>query len=282
MVLYRTTSSNAYSKRGIAKPKRFRVRNTRKKARFYRPRRANLIRTIKQVVSSVNETKQAYYNSGNTLTMFNSGIDAVGDLQQIIPNIANGTEDNQRVGQQIRAKSLNVKGFIKLNVNDVTDSTKLPSVIVRMMIVTMKTAGNFNEAQAQGPKLGTLLKKGGTTVAFSGILSDLSSEINRDVYSVHYDKKFYLNQSYVNATGVSPPSTIVAQDIKNTIKFFNINVKCKNRVLKYDEDVSSDLLPTNFAPFLLLGYSYLDGSSPDTLSTNVGLQYISTLNYEDA
>lgn len=282
MVLYRTTSSGAYRRRPtVSKPRRVRI--ARKKARvFRRATRPNLVRTIKQVVGSLSETKQAYYNSGNTLTMFNSSIDAVGDLQQIIPNIANGTEQNQRVGQTIRAKSLNVRGYIKLNVNDVNDSTKLPSVIARMMIVSMKTAPNFNEAQAQGAKLGTLLKKGGTTTTFGGLLSDINSPINTDVFTVHADRKFYLNQSYINATGVSPPSTVLAQDISKTVKFFNINVKCKNRILKYDEDVSSDLLPTNMGPFLLLGYSYLDGSAVDTISTNVGLQYISTLNYEDA
>lgn len=243
---------------------------------------SNLVRKIKQVMSSLTETKQAYYNSGNTLTMFNSGIDSVGDLQQIVPNIANGVEDNQRVGQQIRAKSMNIRGYIKLNINDVNDSTKLPAVVARMMVVSMKTAPNFTEAQAQASKIGTLLKKGGTTVSFTGLLSDIHAPINTDVFTVHSDRKYYLNQSYVNATGVSPPSTVLAQDVKNTVKFFNINVRCKNRLLKYDEDVSSDLLPTNFAPFILLGYSYLDGSAADTLSTNLGLQYISTFNYEDA
>lgn len=243
---------------------------------------SNLVRKIKQVMSSLTETKQAYYNSGNTLTMFNSQVDATADLQQIVPNIANGVEDNQRVGQQIRAKGLNIRGYIKLNINDVNDSTKLPAVVARMMVVSMKTAPNFNEAQAQAPKIGSLLKKGGTTVPFTGLLSDIHAPINTDVFTVHSDRKFYLNQSYVNATGVSPPSTVLAQDVKNTVKFFNINVRCKNRLLKYDEDVSSDLLPTNFAPFILLGYSYLDGSAADTISTNLGLQYISTFNYEDA
>lgn len=270
-----------YNPKGTGKAKRVRSRLARKKARRAAPR-PSLVRTIKQVVNSLSETKQAYYSSGNTLTMFNSGIDAVGDLQQLVPNMSNGTEDNQRIGQQVRAKSLNIRGYIKLNVNDVNDSTRLPNVIVRMMVVSMKTAPNFNEAQAQAPKVATLLKKGGTTTTFSGILSDINAPINTDVFTVHHDRKFYLNQSYVNATGVSPPSTVLSQDIKNTVKFFNLTVKCKNKVLKYDEDVSSDLLPTNFAPFLLLGYSYLDGSTPDTLSTNVGLQYISTLNYEDA
>lgn len=271
-----------YNPKGAGKSKKLRSRVARKKARRAAAPRPALVRTIKQVVNSLTETKQVYYNSGNTLTMFNSGIDSVGDVQQIIPNMSNGTEDNQRVGQTVRSKSLNIRGYIKLNVNEVTDSTKLPSVVARLMVVSMKTAPNFTEVQAQAPKLGVLLKKGGTTTTFSGLLSDIYAPINTDVFTVHHDKKFYLNQSYVNAQGAAPPSTILAQDIRNTVKFFNLSVKCKNKILKYDNNVSSDLLPTNFAPFLILGYAYLDGSSADTLSTNLGLQYISTLNYEDA
>ena len=263
--------------------KNYKKRGYRRNAkRVTKPKRkSTFAQRVKKVMSSVAETKQAFHSSGTSLVMFNSGIDATGDLQQIVPSIVNGTEQNQRIGQQIRAQKLNVKGYIKLNVNQLTDSTTLPSVIARMMVVSMKTAGNFNDAQTQAARIGTLLKKGGTTTAFTGLISDIHAPINTDVFTVHYDKRFYLNQSFINVTGPSPATTILSQDIKNTLKFFNINVKCKNRILKYDEDVSSDTLPTTFAPFLLLGYAYLDGSSPDTVSTNLGLQYQATLNYED-
>lgn len=247
-----------------------------------RAKRTNFNRKVKMVLSSLAEDKQAFLTTGNSLSKFNSGIDSVGDLIQVLPGISQGVAENQRIGNQIRAKNLNIKGYLKLDVNDINDSTKLPNIVARMMVVTMKNAQNFTDAQGASPKIGTLLKKGGTTVAFSGLLSDIYAPLNRDVFTVHYDKRFYLNQSYVNATGPSPPSTIISQDVKNTVKFFNINIKCKNRLLRYDEDVSGDILPSNFGPFLLLGYSYLDGSSPDVLSTPLGLQFDSTLNYEDA
>lgn len=242
----------------------------------------NLKKAIKKVISEQTETKQAFTTSGNTLIKFNSNIDSVGDLVQILPGISSGTGENQRIGNQIRSQSLNIKGFIKLDLNEIPDSTKLPNVMVRMMVVSMKTAGSFIDAQAQSPKIGTLLKKGATTTAFSGLLQDLYAPINTDVFTVHYDKRFNLSQSYINSQGASPPSTFFAQDISNTVKFFNIKVKCKNRLLKFDEDVGSDILPSNFAPFILLGYSYLDGSSADALDTKVGLCYDSILNFEDA
>lgn len=241
-----------------------------------------LVKFIKKVVGTETETKQAFIQTGQSLLKFNSGINSQADMIQILPNIGQGVGENQRIGNQIRAKKLTVKGFIKLDVNDVADSSTLPNVIVRMMIVTMKTAPSFTDAQGQWGKIGTLLKKGGTTSAFEGYLQDIYAPINTDVFTVHADKRFYLTQSYLNAQGASVPSTYVAQDITKTVKFFNINVKCKNRLLKFDEDVQGDVGPSNFGPFLVLGYSYLDGSAPDSVSTKVGLNIDTIFNYEDA
>lgn len=244
------------------------------------------VRNVKQIVSSLQETKQAFHNSGNSLTFFNSGIDSAGDMLQVIPTISQSVLDNGRIGDQIRAKSLNIRGYLKLNINAASgtagDSTTLPNVIARLMVVTIKSRLNYPDAAGAPVFLNTLLKKGGTTVGFTGLLSDINAPINTDVFTVHADRKFYLNQSYVNSIGASVPSQYLAQDIRNTVKFFNLRVRCKNKLLKYDEDVGSGIYPSNFAPIMLLGYSYLDGSSPDTLSTNLGMQYVTTLNYEDA
>lgn len=266
-----------------------RGRPSKGRARRMRARSApskSFVRNVKQVVKSLTETKQAFHNSGNSLTFFNSGIDSAGDMLQVVPNIAQSVADNGRIGDQIRSQRLNIRGYLKLNINAASgtagDSTTLPNVIARLMVVSIKSRSNYADASAGVGFLSTLLKKGGTTVGFTGLLSDINAPINRDVFTVHADRKFYLNQDYVNAIGASVPSQYLAQNIKNTVKFFNINVKCKNKLLKYDEDVAGGTQPTNFAPMLLLGYSYLDGSSPDTLSTNLGMQYITTLSYEDA
>lgn len=263
----------------VVRSKRGKRRSTRKMSKRPSP---NFVKQVRKVISSQTESKQAYSSSGNTLTMFNSGIDSVGDYIQILPSIANSTADNGRIGDQIRAQTLNVKGFIRLNVNDTADSTKLPQVAVRLMVLSMKNKSNWSDVGASAAPLNTLLKKGGTTTNFSGVLSDLHAPINRDVFTCHADKKFYLKQEYINAIGPSVPSQYVTQDISKAIKFFNIPVKCRNRLLKYDTSISSGLYPTNFSPFMVLGYCYLDGSAADTLSTNLGLNYDSTFTYEDA
>lgn len=228
------------------------------------------------------ETKHAYHTSGDGLTKFNSGITATGDMMQIMPNISQGTADNARIGDQIRGQKLNVKGYVKF---DTTTSSGYnnqgnPTVLCRLMVVSLKTKPNYTEATSSSTPLSGLLKKGGTTTSFSGILSDIYAPINTDLWTVHSDRRFYLNQDYLAQYG-GGTQQIVGQDIKNTVKFFNISVKCK-KLMKYDANISSGVLPTNFGPMLLLGYSYLNADSPDTLSTKLGLQYDSLFSYEDA
>lgn len=241
-------------------------------------------RYIKKVVKSLTEDKQAYTSigSGNSLVMFNSGIDSTGDYQPVVPAIGQGVDTNQRIGEKIRAKSLNIRGYVRLTPNSVSNSTSLPQVAVRLMVLSMKNRPNWTAVTNDAAPLQTLLLKGGTTTAFTGILSDLMAPINRDVFTVHADRKFYLKQDRLVGIGASIPSQYIAMDSSKTVRFFNIRVKCKDRILRYDEDISADSYPVNFCPFLVMGYVYLDGTTtPDTLSTNVGLSYISTLTYED-
>lgn len=257
------------------KARRSRVpRVQRRKAGKPRPR-GSFVRAVKAVVSALTETKQAFYTTGDAPVKFNSGIDSLGDMRDVLPQITQSTADNGRIGDQIRAKSLNIKGFVKLDIAPTIGTVGMPNVVVRMMVVSLKSKTNFTEATSSVTPLGSLIKKGGTTSTFSGVLRDINAPVNTDIWTVHSDKKYYLKQDYVN--GSQGP-----MDVSNTVRFFNIKLKCKNKLLKYDSAVSSALLPTNYGPMILLGYSFLDGTTPDTINTRVGLQYDTILNYEDA
>lgn len=256
-----------------------RKRRIMKRKTVYR-KKNRLTKLIKSVIHKQAETKQAYTTTGSSLIKFNGGVDNTGDMIQIMPNITNGTADNARIGDQLRAQSLNIKGYVKLDVNELALNQAMPNVIVRLMIVSLKTKPNYTEATSSATPLAGLLKKGGTTSNFTGALQDIYAPINTDLWTVHSDRKIYLTQSYVQQFG-GGTTQLFASDVSKTVKFFNINVKCKNKLLKYDANISSGLLPTNFGPMLLLGYSFLNGSSPDSILTRVGLQFDSVFNYED-
>lgn len=244
----------------------------------------SLVKLVKNVIHQQAETKQAYISTGDSLVKFNSGINSTGDMIQVLPNINLGTADNARIGDQIRAQSLNIRGYVRIDPSATSpyfNNAGVPNVMARLMVVSLKTKQNFTEATSSATPLNGLLKKGGTTTAFTGVLSDIYVPINTDLWTIHADRKMYLTQDYVASYG-GVTAQLIPQDFKDTIKFFNINVKCKNKLLKYDSNISSALLPTNFAPILLLGYSFMNGDAPDVLLTKLGLQFDATLNYEDS
>lgn len=238
----------------------------------------------KKIVSVLHkqvEDKQAWLHSGNTYISFNSGINASGDMLQVIPNIGQGVDTHQRMGDDIRAKKCRISGNIRLLPNNSLDVTTLTAMYVRMFVVSFKNRSNYTDATGQTTALASLLKKGGTTTAWTGVLSDLNAPVNTDEFTVHAERKFYLSQSNIQSSGASAPSARLVTDLRNTMAFFNINLKCKNKKLMYDGTVGSDLQPTNWAPFILLGYCWLDGSSPDTLSTNLQMEYGVDFRFED-
>lgn len=268
------------TKRGVAR-KRYARKYISKRKAVRRARKSNFKKAVVSVIKSQAEDKAAFFTTGNSLVNFDSQITGVADMLQLVPNISVGSDNNQRVGDTVTAKSLTVSGYMKFLPSNLSANTKAPSVIARVMVLSTKYRQNFNDVTGSTSPLQNLLKKGGTTSSFGGNLSDIYAPVNTSLFTVHHDRKFYLNQSYMAPVGVSAPSATVASDIKNTVKFFKFAVRCRNKKLRYDTGVGSDVQPTNWAPFMVIGYAYLDGSSPDTVGTNMGINYSTNFYYED-
>lgn len=273
----------------IMRNRRYRRRVAPYKKRSYvrsavvKAKKATFKKKVIKVIRDQLETKEAYHtNSSAGLIKYNSGINSVADITNgiILPAMSKGTNDNERVGERVRAMNLNVRGYFKFDYNS-SAAAPASSVGVRMMIVSVKGRASYDMATINGNALFSLLKKGGVSSAFTGILSDLTAPINRDVFSVHHDKLYYLNQDMVYQNG-TPTNSWVTSDVSKLVRFFNLNVKCRNKDLKYEDATNGGVYPTNWFPFLIIGYAYLDGSAPDSVSTKLGLEFTTTLKYEDA
>jgi len=233
--------------------------------------RKNFVKAVQSVINKNLEDKMAYKSV--TDVAYNSGINSQSDLNSLMPNISHGTGDHGRIGDQITGKSLVISGHILSNLtyNGYSDCR----IGVRMMVVSPKGyAGREPAYNSATTWLAHLLKKGNTTTGFTGLVSDFYSPINTDVITCHYDKKFYVKSPYL-ITAVGDANT------SGSTKFFKIRLPCK-RVLKYDASVDSGLTPTSFNPFLILGYCHLDNATPDTLQTQINLNYICEFKYQDA
>lgn len=256
-----------------------------KKRRVRRPKNKmsrSFVKKVQSIIHKNAETKQAFTNQFSQIQNYNSAINASGDNNFLIPNISQGDGDNFREGDQIRAQKLTVKGHFITRFTGATGSTYYQNcrIGVRLFIVQPKMylgQGGINSNSTTW--MSTLLKKGGTTVGFTGLISDLYAPVNTDAISVYYDKVFYVQNPYSNAILGSGTANLLMPS--GTTKFFAKTFKLKNKLFRYDNSIDSGLTPVNYNPTLLIGYSYLDGTSPDSVTTQIGLAWDSILDYED-
>lgn len=266
-------------------PKRPRFQGTRLFSKRYakKPGRTDIYKIVKNVLSRNMETEVTSHTLA--LTNFNSGIDSTGDVQRVLPAIPQGTDDGNRKGSVIMAKSLNIRGHIELNQMDqLTNSFVYGSnsrVMVRLMVVTPKRFPTWAQSSTSATTwLPNLLRNGANVQGFTGIVQDLYLPLNIDEVTVHWDQLFDLRQNQFSAfSSTSDVSKNVAVDPTGSYAFFNFNIKVKDKKILF-LDGSSE--PTNFGPVLLMGYAHLDNSSPDVVTSRVQMSYVSTLKYTDA
>lgn len=256
--------------------KRKAARKVSKKPRVRRAPKKTFAKKVLAVIHKQTENKTAYESNGDILSKF-SGSLAVSLLTAsfpLLPTIARGTNEAERIGNQVRALRLRCQGAILY----APSAFSLPQsrICVRQMVIQPKIFNSTTNVDVT-TWFTQLLQKGNTTVSFLGKLSDLWAPINRDAITVYHDKLYYMDTTYA-AVGTS---VTVPLDMQRTTKLFDFTVKCKNKLLRYEDNVGSGLYPTNFAPFMVYGWAYMDGSAIGTL-TDVGVTYNTTLTYEDS
>ena len=250
-----------------------------RKGRKYAPKKGAKLtkQQEKAVVALVHknaETHQAFHSivSEN----FNSSPNSTADAKRIMPSINKGDEDYQREGDRLTGRSLTVRGAIVYNPSVGQYGTYANARLgVRLMVVQPRIYSNIDDVQNNASTwLAYLLKKGGTTTAFTGILSDLWAPINTDGIIKHYDKIFYMDAPY-QQTAVG--SVLMGR----STRLFTIKMKVKDKILKYENSVSGGIQPTNYSPVVLIGYTHMDGSAPDSVTTAIQLSYDVIFNFDD-
>lgn len=230
---------------------------------------------VQSIIKADVETKQAYHILPPT--NFNSGIDIVGDAIRVFPQISQGINESSRIGNQLRAQTLKLTGAISWSPSAGQFGTFANARLgVRIFVIQPRnfsdTVSAMNNFTSWAP---TLLQKGASTSAFTGAINDLWAPLNTEAFIKYYDKVIYL-------TGIYQASASGQTQMIGATKIFKAVMKLRNKIIKYDNGISSGILPSNYAPLFLIGYAHMDGSAPDTLSTAITVQWDAVLNYEDA
>jgi len=227
------------------------------------------VKKVQRIIHKDTETKVVVYSSN--ATAFNQQINSTGDALRLMPQISNGTAENQKIGNVIRLQSLNIRGVLTFAYQAAAVNSRIG---VRLLVLKAKRFTDWNQSATDLATNYTRLLEG-SAAGFTGLVADFNTPINRDYFSVVKDMRMYISQS------VNTAATAVA-DTVNTTKFINFNVPYSRRNIIFDQDFSATEA-VNYPYFMCLGYCKLDGSAADLPATTyLTLQYTATAKYEDA
>lgn len=202
-------------------------------------------------------------------------------LWQIIPEIPRGTMRDDRQGSRLKIVNLNVKGriYIPADENPIVGNDDRAEIYVRLMCLSWKMCKNLADVQqnwnANEQLNDMFFKLAASGTAPQGTYQDMLYPINRDVFTVHFDKVMKLQRNY--GYFPDPTSTSGAAPQRAASREFNFNLKCKNKHLKYATEGAT--LPMNYAPFLCAQFCY-SNAVPSSLVAVPYCEYLSTCRFK--
>ena len=213
-----------------------------------------------------------------------------GNYFKILPEIDQsvsgeaGKAYNTRIGNEINLKSIDLNGYLSYaNSNAAQTDYENAKLAVRVMILRAKDS-NDTELVFDDMPTDTLLRFGAQTAAspngatnFSGFPLDSFRDINRDTFSVRYDKVFYLDAPVIMPGATQPDVTVVP----SRSKMFKHKLTFGNKGLKLKYSVQQDNQANNFPYFMVVGYTSM--SSTGKPSDNLVRMTLSSVGtYTDA
>nr|ALE29646.1 coat protein [Lake Sarah-associated circular virus-18] len=274
---------------------------------------AALATAIRKVVRGQAETKMATWYSGGTNPLgngartnwaaepHNAQINSnTTDIMRLVPVVAVGTGDNQRIGERISPSSFIVNGVVSLNLSNVLVNVAPLDIVAVIYVLQHKSLKTYNSLQTvtqPGPPIvqsgndftQLLLTGEGDTVAFDGHPYDATLPVADQYYKLCAKKLIPLRYAGSNVvpTGSPIPGGAGVVSVANSHTYsarytFNLKKHIPN-VLKYQESAVTTGQPgdpLNSSIFMCIGYYRLDQAVPGAAAF-LSNSYVATLKYKD-
>ncbi len=261
-------------------------------------RKPNTKRFEKNVKEIVREELKEELEEKNAITEYNNVIlnsaiptgvvlNGQGNFFKLLPEIFQSTTGsagaayNERIGNEITLKEIDIQGFLSSNqwLENLVTNPENVKIAVRVMILRAKEV-NDQELLFNNMPTDTLLRFGEQTTGLGGPIPyvgaplDSFRDINRDTFSVKYDKVFYLN----GPTFFPGPQAPQLSQNPPSLRLFRHKMKFGKRGLKLKYSVAQDTQPNNFPYFMAVGYSsmsanILPGGGLASMTMNVSSKY---------
>ncbi len=253
-------------------------------------RKKNFNKAVKQIVQEELkdelEEKYAITEYANTpvnrnipfgVVLNSSTVGNTGNFYKILPQIDQsqtgeaGRAYNTRVGNEICLKKISLQGML-CHTNSATPVTGYEDsrLAVRVMIVKAKACSDLNLLFNNMPT-DALIRFGNQSVtnpsgtaAFGGFALDPWRDINRETFTVKYDKVFFVNSPVIipGAAGQDPDLGVIPA----TSRRFKHDIHFGKKGMKLHYSDHSDVEPNNFGWFMIVGY----GSNTSTIAPGNG------------
>lgn len=220
-------------------------------------------------------------------TIIGAGLNT--DTFPIFPEINPGNKSHQRVGQKVRPMSLWCSGYVWLDPSQDTQGqggVNNSGVNVRLYMLSSKAFKTYNALEAsQAPATNgyglianNLVTANGTEGSFDGSTERaIAFKTNTKRVTVHGIRNLHMRRDFAPSVSV-PTSGGNLQPVKRPFAF---KIAFPKQLI-YSSDTS--LLPSNFAPFLMAGYTYDNGVVPTagTVAAGPKITFTTKVVYEDA
>ena len=207
--------------------------------------------------------------------------DPANRIVTVIPDVATGDTRTDRLGAQVKLTRLSIRGKIDIPADDNPPLVNgdRAQIYVRLMVLSCKKFRQIQEVRSNW-NAGQLLndqffKTGDAGQAPSGQYIDMLRHINSDAFTTHYDRVFKMDRN--NGYFPDPTSTSGAATQRPVSRDFRINLKVKNKVLKYEDHTV--VQPDNYQPFVCYLFAYSNGSAPSTADVPF-IEYLSTMYFK--
>ncbi len=217
-------------------------------------------------------------------------LNAQGNFFKILPEIDQsvtgeaGRAYNTRIGNEINLKHIDLKGHISYaNSNAAQTVYQNGKLAVRVMILRAKEVSD-QELLFDNMPTDTLIRFGSQGAgtpngvgSFGGFSLDAFRDINRDTFSVRYDKVIYLDAPVLLPGSTQPDLSV----IPSRSRLFSHKLTFGKNGLKLKYSAQADTNPNNFPYFMVMGYSSMSsGTPPDDDLVRVTMSCVGT--YTDA